>query len=217
MDTNLLNQQLTDAYQKALDGFKGFAGDGRVSAPHLLQVPAVYTATKLRLMVVGKQTDGWGEGYDPANVSALMRGYADFNLGGKWRRTPFWQAAHQLYRNLNPNSSPDGFLWSNLVKVDVANACPPEPILDRVLAWGLVPTEIQITQPEVVVFFTGTDYDPILQKTFPDARLEMMDNFVARVSSSALPSRTFRTPHPRWLRQKKHWDVIARVAEFAQQ
>ena len=215
MDTALMNHELTAAYHKALDGFKGFAGSGRVSAPHLLQVPEVYGTAKIRLMVVGKQTDGWGEGYDPSDVSALMRGYADFNLGGKWRRTPFWQAAHQLYRKLNHDSPPDGFLWSNLVKVDAANACPPPSILDRVLAWGLVPTEIQITQPEVMVFFTGNDYDPLLQKTFPDAHLDMMDNFVARVASNNLPSRTFRTPHPRWLRQKKHWDVISRVAEYA--
>jgi hypothetical protein len=216
VDTSLMNRRLAESYEKAFDRFSGFNGAKDVSAPLLLQVPDAYTQASRRLMVVGQQTDGWGEGYDPSSVGALMKGYADFNLGaGKWRRTPFWRAAHELYRTLNPACPPEGFLWSNLAKVDVAGGCPPRAILERVLQWRLLPKEIDIAKPDVVVFFTGPQYDGLLRETFPAARVEAVGDYIARVTATdnSLPPHAYRTYHPKFLSFRRHWNVLSQIAD----
>lgn len=215
MDATALNQQLALAYHEALDGFRGFpAVEGQQSAPLLVQVPEAYSCASCRLMIVGQQTDGWGDGYDPSDVAALMHGYAEFNLGGSQRRTPFWKAAHTLYRLLNPTAPPNGFLWSNLAKVDVARGRPPRGIWERLLEWRLLPTEIRITQPDAVVFFTGPNYDQWLVETFPGTRLEQVAQYIDRVTNADghLPVQAYRVYHPKFLRMRRHWNVLDELA-----
>lgn len=87
-----------------------------VSWPLLMEVPSAYPSLPIKLMVVGQETRGWGSGV-PQDVKEVVALYRTFDLGRRYRATPFWQAVHQLHRQLNPNSPPRAFLWSNLVKV----------------------------------------------------------------------------------------------------
>ena len=105
-----------------------------LSAPLVVAPGTAYAATKTRLMIVGQETLGWGENCDVGQpvgelVEVLEQWYRAFDLGAKYRSTPFWNAADQLFRRLNPETASRSFIWSNLVKMDSGGRRPP-PVVD---------------------------------------------------------------------------------------
>ncbi len=203
-----MNERLADAYSNALDTWQRErpSADG-VSRPFLIAVPPAYTEAGVKLMIVGQQTLGWGEGIpdDAVSAPALMHAYVEFNLAERYRSTPFWQAAEQVYHALNPSGPARGFLWSNLVKVDQNGGRPSSTVEGAVSRLGLLPTELGITRPDVVVFFTGPAYDDRIRSSFPGVAFVARSRSVSQLSHSLLPRLTFRTYHPKYLRLAKLW------------
>lgn len=196
------------------------------SYPLLIEPPEGYPAAPVRLMIIGQQTDGW-EPLDNTGlrrdrlaglVPELTRLYTRFGLGAGRRHSPFWQASHHIYRFLNPDGPENTFVWGNLSRVDLHGQRPPAPVEAAWLQrFNLLPDEIRILQPDVVMFFTGPYYDDLLHGTFPGAELEevpLADGFVARVSHRDLPEQTYRAYHPNYLRQSGNWDIIDLICEL---
>ena len=190
----------------------------QLSAPLLLNPPSEYFSLQNRLMIVGQETLGWGEELSADDstsdlVAALRSGYSNFALGAGYRSTPFWAAANQLFKVLNPAATTRCYLWSNLVKMDDAGR-RPNAELERVVAdLGLLEAEIESYDPQVVIFFTGPYYDARLVATFPGAELVRHSKPVARLVHPNLPTRTFRTYHPRYLRMSRQWHALDEIAD----
>ena len=208
-----INDELARRYERALAELPSLPAG--VSAPHLIQVPEGYAHASTRLMVVGQQTYGWGEPPYVGSVELLMAGYASFDLGNGYRRSPFWVASHKLHRALNPEGPERAFLWSNLVKVDCKGARPAPEIEDMVSRLGLLQMEIELTNPDVVVFFTGPYYDDRLTATFPGVRFVDAGRHIQRLEHPQLPKRSFRTYHPNYLRRSRNWSVLTELIALA--
>jgi len=183
----------------------------KLSEPLLMSVFDSYDQADHRLMVFGQQTNGWGTpGSDSvARVSELMANYVGFHVGEDYIPTPFWCMARELHRRLNPQSPQDGFLWNNVFKVDHAGGRPCSAVVDVLFTeFPVVPLEIQATEPEVVVFFTGPSIDNNIRSTFPG--IEFLDGpspdlsrrQLARLRQRSLPEKTFRTYHPGYLQRR---------------
>lgn len=161
-----MNRRLLQVYSRVLgeDIWNQLAGEQDLHGPLLIEVPAAYHTAKVKLMVVGQQTAGWGH---PAehSIEDLLDQYRRF-MGSLPRQSPFWQAADSIYSCLNPDGPPGGFLWSNLIKVDVRTKRPRPELEDLICSTGLLQHEISITQPDAIVFFTGPCYDQRLRATF---------------------------------------------------
>jgi hypothetical protein len=185
-----------------------------VSRPLLLEVPPGYERAATRVMIVGQETFGWGRP-EENTVSLLQEGYRSFDRGRSVSHTPFWQAASTIWRLLNPDDEQRAFLWTNLVKVDQASHRPSQRVEDAISALLLVQREIEITQPDVVVFFTGPRYDERLCKTFPNVQFVQMSKAVARVQHPSLPVRCYRTYHPQYLRLRRQWSVLDQICADA--
>jgi hypothetical protein len=179
-------------------------------------------------MVVGQQTFWWpqggwyrqGLGEDP--VADIMALYDDFNLAATYsgHNSPFWAANHTLYAALNPGAPARGFLWSNLVKIDQHQRRPDPEIEESISRFMLLSSEIRICRPDVVVFFTGPEYESRLQWSFPGARIEGLNGSLrrlARVVHPGLPRSSFRTYHPNYLRRSGQWEVLHEVAQYARE
>jgi hypothetical protein len=184
-----------------------------LSAPFVVAPAPTYDDATVRLLIVGQETFGWGEGIDQGQspeelVEILSAWYRSFDLGTKYRSTPFWTAADQIYRSLNPNADGRAFLWSNLVKMDSAKSRVSAGVEERVAALRLLQLEIATYRPEVVVFFTGPRYDQRLLASFPGSVLEPAGPFLSRVIHPDLPERSYRTYHPRYLRMSRNWGVV---------
>jgi len=203
----MMNQRLYSLYHAAVAELDLALPVGAgISRPLLLYVPDAYHAAAIKLMIVGQETAGWCEPGD--TVDTLLAVYCGFDLGRKCRRSHFWQAAHKVYRGLNPQGPERAFLWSNLVKVDQCERRPEPAVEEAVSRLGLLPAEIAITQPDAVIFFTGPRYDDRLRSTFPGLSLNPVLPAVARVEHTSLPAPSYRTYHPRYLRRSGLWHVL---------
>ena len=141
-------------------------------------------------------------------MEILREWYRSFNLGEKYRSTPFWIAADHVFRSLNPAADSRAFVWSNLVKMDLGRSRVTPEVEERVAAFRLLQRDSSEFTPQVIVFFTGPRYDKRLETSFPGARLEAAGPLLARVVHPDLPLQTYRTYHPRYLRMSRHWDVL---------
>lgn len=187
-----------------------------LSNPLLIDLPHDWEDVRPKLMVVGQQTYGWGsfgEGYGDDPVVGLMLDYAEFQLGKFYRPTPFWQAAYVVHMSINLTIRPFAFAWTNLVKVDQHAGRPAAEIEELVSQhFPVVPRELEITRPDIVVFFTGPYYDERLKRTFAGVCLESIGTDtpeLERVRHETLPARSFRTYHPGYLARSA--DTYARV------
>src|SRR5438270_12392410 len=118
-------------------------------------------------------------------------------------RTAFWQAADGLYRVLNPQAAHRGFLWNNLVKVAQDGKRPEPQVEEAICKLDLVPREIAITKPKVVVFFAGGHWERLIN-TFPGVVCRPTAVYaVNQLEHPKLPACTFQTYHPQYLRRHK--------------
>jgi hypothetical protein len=221
MDGSWRNAALRDIYLRAWPELaKQLGRDSTLSSPYLAWVHPDYDVAEIRLVVVGKETNGWGETPDIASrepadaVTCLMRDYRDFRLGSEYPgKASYWTPVHELYRALNPSGPPLGFVALNTSKMDAASAMPGEAIRDAIVSTNLLPDEIRVLEPHVVVFHSGPDYDPWIRLWFPDVSFEG-DEWLVRLQSAALPPASFRTYHPRYLNyQSKRAEIYNRIRE----
>jgi hypothetical protein len=193
-----------------------------ISFPHLVEPKPAYFEQDVRLMIVGQETFGWGKehanpsGDNDSLIGELLSCYAEFDLGAAYRATPFWDAANELFAALNPCARTRAYVWSNLVKLDASRHRVGSDIEDALGPTALLPLEVAAFRPDVVIFFSGPRYEARLAQTFPGASLETRSPFVARVVHPALPHRTFRTYHPKYLRLRRRWSVIADLISYCQ-
>lgn len=108
------------------------SADKYLSNPYLAWVHPDYETARIRLVVVGKETNGWANEVQLKNlrpkqaVRALMNEYRDFRLGiGYSGKRSFWTPVHELYRQLNPTGSELGFVALNASKMDWDSSIPP--------------------------------------------------------------------------------------------
>lgn len=225
MELSRINERLVSFYRSIWkDLVRDLAGHTALSSPLLVEVPTTYTQGAHRLLIVGQQTNGWrvqaapGEVADP--ISGLLGRYRDFERGRQYRPTPFWRFAHQMQQLLNPQADPFGFLWSNLLKVDQGQNRPSRAVEDAILRHRMLPREVELAAPSVVIFFTGPKYDEVLRKTFPGAALEPVPHenprLLARVRHEALPQHSYRTYHPGYLVRAGKRHVLKTLADLIQ-
>lgn len=209
---NQIEEQLHVMYLEYWNRLKGALADENVdlrslSSPFLIDADEAYQEASTKVLFVGKETNGWGQYIDSINrepeeaVCDLRNDYIRFRRDGKRRHTPFWRACKIIYDKLNPDGPKEGYMTSNLIKLD-QNRTRPSPEVEEIICnnFPLLPHEIKILSPDVVLFFTGPYYDDRLQRTFAGSVLEAVDgmplNLLCRVIHDKLPYHTYRTYHP---------------------
>jgi len=74
--------------------------------------------------------------------------------------------------------------------------------------------EIALAKPDVVVFFSGSNFDELLCRTFSGAKIvpfQQHEDLISNVRHPSLPERTFRTLHPTTLQIEKQASRVLRV------
>jgi hypothetical protein len=232
MSVALLNQQLNVIYEPYLAHLYSQLWPEGVSAPLLMQVFEEYVRIPRKVLFVGQETHGWGHVSKQPTVELLQSWYVDFALGkhadyrngkkARYLRSPFWNFCRSCFQRLNTNESrqTNGFLWTNISKFDCNSTTPNADLQERNrLGFELLKQELAIVQPEVVVFLTGTKYDPWLDQLFTLKREPVLDEGLLNVlhdSTGVLPQLSFQTKHPRTLSlQKNYHTVLNKIAEVA--
>jgi hypothetical protein len=141
-DDDLLSpkEQLIRYYNRAWTFLKErLSAYKMVSLPLLVLPSDSYLSAKFKWLIVGQETNQWAgyadEGDAESQIEKSFEAYKQFNLGEKYRRSPFWQAARQLQEKLSPEPDvyPQNFLWSNLFLCDQGAQRPKPPASDILL------------------------------------------------------------------------------------
>ena len=226
MSVDTLNEQLHNLYRSHWSRLaRELPTDEGLSNPQFMKIPQEYERADCKLLIVGQQTNGWGVGSKDAGFGAdlgndpadeLMSLYQRFELGRKYTKSPFWVASHKIYKALNPQGEPEGFAWSNLVKIDQNRFRPAFEYENIVSKCELLQAECKLLKPDVVVFFTGPDYDPRLLMTFPGLQMSpVIERALFVLEHEALPAHSYRTYHPNYLRRSKQWEILDRIIALA--
>ena len=105
-----------------------------------------------------------------------------------------------------PSEKTVSILWNNLIKIGIAHqkGTPNNIILKWQDNWfDVVSFEISNLEPDIVIFFSGPNYDEHIKKIYKDATFHAINSRnirqLARVKSCGLPINSIRTYHPNYL------------------
>ena len=221
----MLQEQLNSLYQDTWVKLNAVLPKDRgISNPLFIQVPEAYETAQLKLVVIGQQTNGWeyhlGDRERLTTPEKLIECYRNFKLGENYIKSPFWWASHELQHKLAPSVPPFGFVWSNLFICDQNKHTPEDAIADKLRGMSILKDELRILKPDAAVFFTGWRlYDYTIKKLFPEIIITPADGGDGKLLSqlslpgSTLPSLSFRTYHPKYLRLRNKMCVLDTIAD----
>lgn len=201
----------------------------RLSAPLLIAVSDAYLHAPLRVMFVGKETNGWWgklQRYYATDgaLDALLQRYRDQMRKPRWRGR-FFPMLARTAREL-ANGPPEAVAWTNLLRTDweqgkgfSRNAKGFSASLADLSA-AMLRHEVALLTPDVIIFACGSSYDSVIKSTFPDRH-----DSVAIVKGALWQFRVggtlcFRAQHPQTIRraassflpvERYYEDIFARV------
>ena len=150
--------------------------------------------------------------------------YEDFRIQRKSDHTPFWRGLRSFNKAITGELENDAFLNTQLVRFDLNGSRPPLEIEELVQQeFNVLPYEIKVLKPNVIVFLTGPNYDSRIEKTFNDwhaidSNLKFIEvpgysiRQFARIEHPVLPFHTYRTYHPKYL-LLKNTDLFHQIEE----
>jgi hypothetical protein len=163
-------------------------------------------------MVFGQETNDWESRFPHrGGVRHLLDTYREFFISGYCykRGGQFWNGVSRLRGAMcdrRSSSSAVGLIWNNLIKIGRAGekGAPGESVLSWQDRWfDVVSFEVQALKPDVLVFFTGPNYDRWISRIFGDVTFEAVsdrpERQLARVKAKGLPFNAIRTYHPNYL------------------
>lgn len=169
-----------------------------------------YKNADIKILFYGQETNDWYEYLEKtATVDKIQGMYEEFFLsnacfshGGQ-----FWNGINRFLSEISsrfPDKEID-YLWNNVVKVGKHNSkgFPPSELYQIEKDYfNILQDELDILKPNLVILFSGPNYDSILKEQFPSIKFSKLGNFTERqLSIVNLPGVTFsfRTYHPNYL------------------
>jgi hypothetical protein len=209
---DIFDPALMQTYAKIM--LRGYVLPDDMFCPFVPYVFDEYAEMKIKLMVVGKQRNGWGITMGDAIRKRLL--FDDLSqdtksfANGTGNRTHFFQFAFKLNERLNGKHDL-GWIWENLGKIEHANDLPDPPIKQfNEQEFCILGREIETVGVDVVVFTTGPGYDKLLmQQVFytPDPTPSPFEavrgyDVTELAEIKGLPCKAYRCYHPDHLRFK---------------
>ena len=198
---------LKEVYEKYWDGYLTHIRNNpniKAANPYLIVTSSDYYEKKQRVMICGQETQGWGNEFDncpeKATMDAVLRIYAGFVNGGGYN-SPYWQFINSLKKDC-PDVS---FVCNNIVKIGkkYGPGCDDQ-INDLTLKhFPVIPEEIKVLHPDLILFLTGPNYDWRIRKALGNFKTKQVENikrFDEIIFDDTTLPRAFRCYHPRYLR-----------------
>ncbi len=218
-----------DAFSRSVGSVAVLSGlkDEYPTNPMLIDLPIDYTTADKKVMIFGQETNDWGGKFpDPGGVFSLMEEYREFCIkGSNWNYGGhYWNGVHKFKKAIEKAYSRKGektsFIYNNIIKIGKAwdRGTPSELILKWSSHWfSVVKKEVELLGPNVVLFFTGPNYDIFISRAFGDFECEKISKRpvrrLARLVSPVLPKDTFRTYHPHYLWTDSFYDYLEDIME----
>ena len=228
---NEINQELQAIYQSYFENLKGKTLPPETSNPLLMHIYDEYMTSKVKVMIVGKETNSWGNLSQTSSIKPIIKMYKDFALGHGWYNksgkvrmlnSPFWNFSRSIFAKLNDgNRRSKGFLWTNVSKFDTGkNNRTPDLAYRYKEGFELLRKEIKITGPDLILFVTGNDYDVQIKEyiNLESSPLEAHPYIdILKDNKGEISAKMYKINHPNWLRyNKKYWPVLNQLIALNQ-
>ena len=176
-----------------------------------------YFNADLRVMVFGQETNDWGQLNEQTTIESLQESYSSFYGGqefNKWKGQ-FRNGYNLLFSKINeihPDKKVE-FVWNNIIKTGrrrvkgikkSAAGAPTKQIYElEKNHFNIIPGEINILKPDVLIFLTGPSYDKYVRTVFSSGNFEAIQGFkkrqLAQISLINNVKSAVRTYHPAYL------------------
>jgi hypothetical protein len=223
---NLVYQTAYKICMKNIANIPGSAQGGPAN-PLLLKPKESYFNSSFKVMFIGQETNGWENSFkDSKGVQHLLEVYDSFaNDGITLKHNGQFTNAIKAFKSKFLEYSPDAeFVWSNIIKIgkDWDKGTPQKEILEWQEPWNDVQRqEMQILNPDTVIFLTGPNYDRYIRHVYEDVIISEVEGFtireLAKVQSKHLPDNTYRTYHPGYLYRFGFYRVQDAIFNFIKQ
>jgi hypothetical protein len=200
-----LNKRLIQLYEKYWDEMISSLKGNELGNPLLLHIrdEEKYKAADIKIMIFGQETNGWNGELGSKNIDELVKIYSNFlerRYGGQ-----FWNGVRDYVSSIkekNPDKRVE-FIWNNIIKIgkDKSKGRPKQNLVDiQKEVFPVIKEEVEILQPDLIIFFTGPYYDQYIKKEWNELLINEVGHFnvkqLAMVKHEQLPINTFRTNHP---------------------
>lgn len=173
--------------------------------PLLIAVPDDYNDYKKRIMIFGQDTNNWcRECADSStfsnNIDKSMEIYKEYylhnNIGKK--RSPFWNEFKRIKRCVLKTDDAV-FTWNNINKIGRRGKGNLKKINKIQFEYfKVIEDEINLLQPNILLFFTGPYYDTFIKKQIGNfSQNKIHENiYELEFSGSFKGIKAFKTFHP---------------------
>lgn len=206
------NAELAEKYLSVLqkhDLSEIYEKPNAYSGIFLPSVSESYSRSKIRTMIIGKETRAWrdttcrgklGLKYEREDVIASQETHAKvvMELGARSKFIQFYRSA---CKRLNDDEKGDSIVWSNLLCVSNHSKSPVGSKAFgavKALSKDLLVAQIEVLKPSVILFVTGTSYDKYIRAFFPK-REASVALYPGKLWTFKIgDTQCFRTSHPQW-------------------
>jgi len=191
--------------------------------PFLIKCPDSYETAEKRIMFCGQETQGWcTERYnDPSVDYHDLRGrYNAFINKEQGKNSPYWNFQKRIM-NAFPKIA---FIRNNIVKIGKKRSPGCDDRLNDLTLqyFPVINREIEILDPDIIIFLTGPKYDCRIEKALGlfslehiDDRFECWDRLEFENPSMPL---AIRINHPRWLVSNRLYNsMVEAVCSYIKQ
>lgn len=196
----------------------------RPSNPLLLCVDERYSNADIKVVYFGQETNSWEKDF-PKGIQHLLSTYRKFYLSDYCFKYSgqFWNGISKCNERLRKEFTGKsvGFIWNNLIKIGKSGekGTPSKDILEFQDEWfSIIRKEMEILDPDIVIFFTGPNYDKYITRCFDDAKFighpRRGMKRLAKVRSNSLPNMTIRTYHPNYLWRNGFYDYLDDIVNW---
>jgi hypothetical protein len=190
---------------------KTLGHSNKATNPLLLKIDEKYANANFKIMIFGQETNYWyseeNEGEFYAKIKPIFDLYKDFFLskdcysyGGQ-----FWNGVSKFVQLAEKKINEEvGLVWNNVIKVGKCGKGTPLKSIQEIQFkhFNIIQEEIKILKPDLLVFFSGPNYDCYIEKSFEKLEKISINGFLERQLcelklSSFVPA--FRTYHSNYL------------------
>lgn len=231
-----INKKLNELYNSQIKGLKEISDKADVTAidetyskwdgPHLMYCwEDDYNNASPKILFIGKEPNTWVDcAWD--QIEGPLEKYKEFALAtNKPNITTFWRAVFEIIALINGNDKKvKNFLWTNVSKYCTweGKGITNEDFYFINRKFNVLQDEIRITAPDIIIFFSGPDYDERIKAQFK-ANVEFNSRVLKNIPEKQLslvktgeeneiiPIHTYRTYHPSYLNRNK-WYFLNSIA-----
>jgi len=219
-----ISNQLKELYLSRSENIKNLLKHPKYSTDnHIHEGPFLinpwdenYKSSKYKIMIIGKQTEGWtweeNTAIEPETLinNSLYLYNCYKNASGDTGRM-FWRAFYQILSGLQENPDRLSAIWGNLWKYDQYNYAEekvfsPTPAFREAIIsnFNILQKEIEICDPDAIIFFTSKHFDYDLDRQLNGIKFEAFNEDYSagefsKCIHSSLPLKAYRTYHPDYL------------------